>query len=204
LPSDAPLGDGSATSAAGTACAMPGVVVGVAVATDPPVGVRVAVEVGVRVRVELGVSVNVAVRVGVRVCVNVGVRVNVRVGVLVDVGVRVRVDVWVRVAVRVLVGLAIEYWKTFAQLDIVQAVQDAQVPLLAKIWMSVPVVFQASMMYLTVVPPGCAGIVALTTSTVCGDPVERSTYVQPYTAVSVCDVPPAMPRAPLGVEPSVV
>ena len=44
--------------------------------------------------------------------------------------------------------------------------------------MTVPVVFQALMMYRTVVPPGCAGIVALTTSTVCGVPLERSVNVQ--------------------------
>ena len=84
------------------------------------------------------------------------------------------------------------------------AVQLAHVPLFAKISIGVPEVFQALTRYLTVVPPGWPGITAVTTSTVCGVPLERSWNVQRYAAVRVCVVPEATPNPPAGVLPSVV
>jgi hypothetical protein len=89
------------------------------------------------------------------------------VGVIVEVSVGVSVGVLVMVGVGVLVGVgsrATTYWKRSAQPDVVQAVQVAQVPLLPKISGPAPA-RQALTMYLTVVPPGCAGMVASTTST---------------------------------------
>jgi hypothetical protein len=101
------------------------------------------------------------------------------VGVIVDVSVGVSVKVLVMVGVGVLVGVgsrATTYWNRSAQGEIVQAVQVAQVPLLPKI-SGPPLVSQALTMYLTVVPPGCAGMLASTTSTTC-PPWERSMKVQ--------------------------
>ena len=142
-------------------------------------GVNVAVAVGVGVGV--GLAVNVKVRVGERVEVRVGLLVKVAVNVRVRVGVSVKVGVLVKVRVAVFVGVGVGsggtvYWKRFAHVDVVQAVQPKNEQLLPK--SSGPVVeSHALTMYLTVVPPGWAGIVASTTSTVC-PPCETSTKVQ--------------------------
>jgi hypothetical protein len=177
-----------------------------------PVGVRVGVReiVGVDVvvadPVRVGVTVPEGVRVGVEVVVCVRVAVAVPVWLGVKVAVAVELGVMVGVFVRVGVAVVTVYWYTWAQLETVHAVQVAQVPLdpslLPKISMIVPVVFQALTMYLTVVPPGCAGIVALTTSTFSAE--ARSKNEQAKEAVRTCVVPVPIPRMPDGVEPSVV
>jgi len=99
--------------------------------------------------------------------------------VIVEVSVGVGVRVLVVVGVGVLVGVgsrATTYWNRLAQGEVVQAVQVAQVPLLPKI-SGPPAARQALTMYLTVVPPGCAGMAVSTTSTTC-PPWERSMKVQ--------------------------
>ena len=147
---------------------------------------------------------NVAVRVGVRVAVEVtvGVELAVAVDVAVRVGVCVTVAVRVRVKVGVFVGGGMTYWKSAAHAGLWQAVHVAQVPLLAKISIGVPTVFQALTTYFTSVAPACAGIVALTTSTVWAE--ARSKKEQEYAAVSTCVVPRPMPNPPDGFVPSVV
>ena len=162
----------------------------------PGVGVRVGVEVTLGVKVIVRVGVRVTVGVTVRVAVAVPVDVAVRVGVCVTVAVRVRVKVGV------FVGGGMTYWKSAAHAGVWQAVHVAQVPLLAKISIGVPIVFQALTTYLTTVAPDCAGIVALTTSTVWAE--ARSKKEQSYAAVSTCVVPSPMPNPPDGFVPSVV
>ena len=198
FPLEEPVGAGSTARAVGTKTGGPGVRVGVGVAVEAPdvgvtLGVGLAVAVPVRVADAVGVRDGVGVIVAVEVCVRDGV------------GVRVGVGVAVGVCVGVLVGpAATGYEKRSAHAVVMHAVQVAQVPLFPKISIGDPAVFQALTTYWTVVPAVCAGIVAVTTSTVWGVPLERSMKVQPNAAVATCVVPLGMPKEPEGADPSVV